>query len=73
MVYAHELTKTLMYAGPVTDMVLFCSLCCFLHAGIPSMVYAHELTNTLMYAGPVTDMVAAISDLPAGGQVGAHS
>jgi hypothetical protein len=33
------------------------------------MVYAHELTNTLMYAGPVTDMVAAISDLPAGGQV----
>lgn len=36
------------------------------------MVYAHELTNTLMYAGPVTDMVAAISDLPAGGQVGLH-
>ncbi|WIA37804.1 hypothetical protein OEZ86_014669 [Tetradesmus obliquus] len=43
--------------------------------GIPSMVYAHELTNTLMYAGPVTDMVAALSDLPAGGQVllGPHS
>jgi hypothetical protein len=42
-------------------------------AGIPSMVYAHELTNTLMYAGPVTDMVAAISDLPAGGQVSPHN
>lgn len=33
-------------------------------------MYAHELTNTLMYAGPVMDLVAALSDLPAGGQVG---